>query len=63
MWIASKPLSHFPALLLFALLASLALACLSHRSAAGRVKYFVWSLVLFVLIAVGFAWAMYPLSR
>jgi hypothetical protein len=63
MWIAAKPLSHFPALLIFAALASLALACLAHRSAAGRIRYFVGSLILFVLIAVGFAWAMYPLSR
>lgn len=63
MCIAIKPPSHFPALLIFAILSSLALACLAQRSAAGRIRYFVGSLILFVLIAVVFAWAMYPISR
>jgi hypothetical protein len=56
-------LSHFEALLLFAFLASLALACLMQRTAAERIRYAVWSFVLFVVIAVGIAWAMYPFSH
>ena len=58
-----SPTSHFPALLIFALLASVALACLTQRTAVERVKYAAWSLFLFVAIAVGIAWVMYPFSR
>lgn len=58
-----RPISHFPALLIFALLASVALACLTQRTAVERVKYAAWSLFLFVAIAVGIAWVMYPFSR
>jgi hypothetical protein len=63
MQIATLPVSHFPALLIFAALASLALACLTHRTTAARIKYVAWSFALFVVIAVGIAWAMYPLSH
>ena len=61
--IAGKPIGHFPALLIFALMASLALACVTHRTAAGRVRYAVWTFFLFVALAVAIAWAMYPFSR
>ncbi len=56
-------LSHLGAMLLFALLVSLVLACLSHRTRAGGLKYALWSFGLFVLVGVGVAWLMYPLSR
>lgn len=56
-------LSHFGAMLLFALLVSLALACLSQRARAGGVKYVLWSFALFVLVGLGVAWLMYPISR
>jgi hypothetical protein len=56
-------LSHFSALLLFALLASIALACVAQRSTTQRIKYAVWSVILFVVIGVGIAWLMYPFSR
>jgi len=61
--IAAKPIGHLPALLIFALMASLALACVTQRTAAERIKYAAWSFFLFVAIAVGIAWAMYPFSR
>jgi hypothetical protein len=61
--IAARPIGHFPALLIFALMASLALACVTHRTTAERIKYAAWSFFLFVAIAVGIAWAMYPFSR
>jgi len=61
--IAPMLIGHFPALLIFALMASLALACVTQRTAAERVKYAAWSLFLFVSIAVGIVWAMYTLSR
>jgi hypothetical protein len=56
-------LSHFGAMLLFALLVSLVLACLTQRTSSGGVKYALWSFALFVLIGVGVAWLMYPISR
>ncbi len=56
-------LSHLGAMLLFALLVSVALACLTQRTRAGGVKYALWSFALFVLVGVGVAWLMYPISR
>ena len=56
-------LSHLGAMLLFALLVSVVLACLTKRAESGAVKYALWSFALFVLIGVGVAWLMYPLSR
>jgi hypothetical protein len=56
-------LSHFGAMLLFALLVSMALACLTQRTTSGWIKYTLWSLTLFVVISVGVAWLMYPISR
>jgi hypothetical protein len=61
--VAGSPIGHFPALLIFALMASLALACVSQRTAIERTKYAAWTFFLFVMIAVGIAWAMYPLSH
>ncbi len=55
--------THFWAMLSFAALVSLALACLTRRTAAERVKYAVWSFCLFIVIGVGVAWLMYPFSR
>lgn len=56
-------LSHFSAMLLFALAISVAFGFLSRRRALERIKYIVWSLILFLLIGVGIGWAMYPFSR
>ena len=56
-------LSHFQAMLLFALLISIAFGFLSRRPTLERVKYIVWSLFLFLLIGIGIGWAMYPFSR
>jgi len=61
--VAALRLSHLQAMLLFALLVSVALACLTQRTSTGGVKYALWSFVLFVLVAVGVAWLMYPISR
>ena len=55
--------SHFRAMISFALLVSVALGCLTRRTAAERIKYVAWSFVLFVAIGVGAAWLMYPFSR
>jgi len=56
-------LSHLQAMLLFALVISVAFGFLSRRKPVERVKYIVWSLFLFLLIGVGIGWAMYPFSR
>jgi hypothetical protein len=59
----SLQLSHFQAMLLFALLISIAFGFLSRRPPWERVKYIAWSLFLFLLIGIGIGWAMYPFSR
>jgi uncharacterized membrane protein len=56
-------LSHLQAMLLFALLISIAFGFLSRRRPIERVKYIVWSLFLFLLFGVAIGWAMYPFSR
>jgi len=56
-------LSHLQAMLLFALVISVAFGFLSRRRPIDRVKYIAWSLFLFLLIGVGIGWAMYPFSR
>jgi hypothetical protein len=56
-------LSHLQAMLLFALVISVAFGFLSRRQPIERVKYIAWSLLLFLLIGVGIAWAMAPFSR
>ncbi len=56
-------LSHLQSMLLFALVISVAFGFLSRRRPIDRVKYIVWSLVLFILIGVGIGWAIYPFSH
>lgn len=56
-------LSHLQAMVIFALVVSVAFGFLSRRSSFERAKYIVWSLFLFLLIGVGIGWAMYPFSR
>jgi steroid 5-alpha reductase family enzyme len=56
-------LSHFQAMLLFALAISIAFGFLSRRPALERLKYIGWSLLMFLLIGVGIGWVMYPFSR
>lgn len=63
MFALAAPIGHFPALALFALFVSLALACISRRTTRGRINYVLWSFVLFIAIGVGIAWLMFPFSR
>jgi len=56
-------LSHFWAMILFALLVSMALGALARRSTVERIKYAAWSFLLFLLFGAGAAWLMYPFSR
>jgi hypothetical protein len=57
------PLNHFQALLVFALVISVGFGFLGRRRPVDRVKYILWSLLLFLLTGVGIGWAMYPFSR
>jgi hypothetical protein len=54
---------HFTAMLSFAALASLALACIAQKSTAARIRFAAISFVLFMAIGIGIAWLMYPFSR
>jgi hypothetical protein len=56
-------LTHFPALLLFALVVSVTFAFLSKRGVAERAKYAAWAFLAFLLVAIGIGWLMYPFSR
>lgn len=56
-------LSHFQAMLVFALVISVGFGFLARRRPMDRLKYVLWSLFLFLLIGVGIGWAMYPFSR
>jgi NhaP-type Na+/H+ or K+/H+ antiporter len=56
-------LSHFQALLLFALIISVAFGFLSRRRWPDRIKYILWSFMLFLIVGLGIGWAMYPFSR
>jgi hypothetical protein len=60
---AAPTLSHFWAMLLFALFVSMALGCLARRTIPQRIKYAAWSFLTFLLAGIGVAWLMYPLSR
>ena len=56
-------LSHFQAMVIFALLISVAFGFLSRRGAYQRARYILLSFALFLVIGVGIGWAMYPFSH
>ncbi len=56
-------LSHFQSLLLFAVIISLVFGTLGRRDPLERLKYAAWSFAMFVLVAIGLGWLMYPFSR
>jgi hypothetical protein len=56
-------ITHFQALLVFALAVSVTFAFLSKRGAMERLMYTVWALLAFLLVAVGIGWLMFPFSR
>lgn len=60
---AAIRLNHFGAMVAFAALVSVALASVGKRTMAARIKYALWSLALFLIVGIGIAWLMYPLSR
>jgi hypothetical protein len=56
-------LTHFGALVFFALVVSVTFAFLSKRGAAERAKYTLWAFLAFLLVAIGIGWLMYPFSQ
>jgi hypothetical protein len=56
-------LTHFQAMVFFALTVSVTFAFLSKQGTAERLKYFLWAFVAFLLVAIGIGWLMYPFSR
>jgi hypothetical protein len=56
-------LSHFQAMVLFALVVSVAFGFLGRRGAYQRARYILWSFILFLIIGVGIGWTMYPFSH
>ena len=56
-------LNHFQAMVIFALVVSVAFGFLSRRGAYQRGRYIFWSFILFLIIGVGIGWVMYPFSH
>ena len=63
MLFAEIHVSHFGAMVIFALMVSLAFACTGHRTLAMRIKFALLCFFLFLGIGLGIAWLMYPISR
>ena len=56
-------LTHFQAMLLFALVVSLAFAFLSRRALRERLRFTVWSVLFFLAAAVAIGWLMFFFQR
>ncbi len=60
-WLAS--LTHFQAMVLFALLISLAFACLAKSKTPDRIRYLFWSFLAFLAIAILVGWIAFFFPR
>jgi hypothetical protein len=56
-------LHHFSAMLLFAALISVAVASVARHTTKRRIRYALWTFMLFVVVSIGLAWLLYPFSR
>ncbi len=63
MRLLSGGITHFQALVFFAVAVSVTFAFLSKRGAAERAMYALWAFAAFLLVAIGIGWLMYPFSR
>jgi len=59
----SLQLTHFQAFLLFSVVISVAFGFLGRRRPKDRIRYILWTLILFLVIGIGIGWAMLPFSR
>jgi hypothetical protein len=55
--------THLQALLFFAAIISIAFGFLGRRQPRDRIKYILWSFLLFLIVGIGIGWLMYPFSR
>jgi predicted PurR-regulated permease PerM len=56
-------LTHFGALLFFAVVVSITFAFLSKRTNVERFKYTLLAFLAFMLVAIGIGWLMFPFSQ
>jgi hypothetical protein len=56
-------LTHFGAMVFFALVVSVTFAFLSKHTVIERLQYSLWAFLAFLVIAIGIGWIMYPFSR
>ena len=56
-------ITHFQAMIIFALVVSLAFAFLSKTRTNERIRYAVWAFLAFLVVAIGIGWLMYPFTR
>jgi hypothetical protein len=56
-------LTHFGALIFFALVVSVTFAFLSKRGIIERTKYSLWAFLAFLVVAIGIGWLMFPFSQ
>lgn len=56
-------LTHFGAMVFFALVVSITFAFLSKRTTGERLQYSLWAFLAFLVIAIGIGWLMYPFSQ
>ncbi len=56
-------LTHWQAMVLFALVVSIAFAFLSRETLRERLRYAAWSFLIFLAIGIGLGWVMYWFQR
>lgn len=56
-------LTHFEALVFFAVVVSITFAFLSKRTNVERLKYALFAFLAFLLVAIGIGWLMIPFSQ
>jgi len=56
-------LTHFGALVFFAIVVSISFAFLSKRTNVERANYTLLAFLAFMLVAIGIGWLMLPFSR
>jgi NhaP-type Na+/H+ or K+/H+ antiporter len=56
-------LPHFPAMIVFAFIISVAFSLLAKETFAERIKYAAWTFLAFLLVGIALGWLMYPFGR
>ncbi|HWF12253.1 MAG TPA: hypothetical protein VG272_00830 [Candidatus Acidoferrales bacterium] len=56
-------LTHFDALIFFAVVVSITFAFLSKHANIERLKYALFAFLAFMLVAIGIGWLMLPFSQ